>query len=228
MVEEAASGVPLCGMGTDVIIPSHGHHHTDQILQLQAVVAVANEYLKCVGALILIIAVILGFVNVMLSIFNDTFSKSIKSVFPTHGRRQPASIKRTRVELGSLVALGLEILVVTDVLETLTSDISAYSFEKLAKIGIIALFRTFLAFCLGKEIKEIKEEMEDSRRKLRLRHEYEHDQGRDQADEPRRLDDQSIRDTRDSQSESNVVPACALEDGGTERNLNRRSRRMIK
>ena len=62
--------------------------------------------------------------------------------------------------MGEITALGLEILVVSDVLETLTKNVDEYSFETLAKIGAVAMFRTILAYMLGRETREIEEQLE--------------------------------------------------------------------
>jgi uncharacterized membrane protein len=51
-------------------------------------------------------------------------------------------------------------LVVSDVLETLTKNVDEYSFESLAKIGAVATFRTVLAYMLGRETREIEEQLE--------------------------------------------------------------------
>lgn len=51
-------------------------------------------------------------------------------------------------------------LVVSDVLETLTLDSGEYSWDSLGKIVLIAAVRTALAFFLGRELSEIEEKIE--------------------------------------------------------------------
>jgi uncharacterized membrane protein len=72
----------------------------------------------------------------------------------------PANFNRVRLQLGEVTALGLEILVVSDIMETLTKlDTNEYSFRSLGKIGSVALFRTILAYALGREVKEIQKDV---------------------------------------------------------------------
>jgi uncharacterized membrane protein len=120
------------------------------LVMVQQLIRLSNEYIQCLGALILIVAAILCFVNIIRSL-----------LFPNSTKRgRTNNVKQMRLELGNLTALGLELLVISDLLETLTlSDISEYSFELLGKICIVALFRTFLAYCLSREIKEVKDEI---------------------------------------------------------------------
>jgi hypothetical protein len=62
--------------------------------------------------------------------------------------------------VGEITALGLEILVVADIMETLTKlTVEEYSWDTLGKISAIACFRTVLAFMLGREVKEIEEKI---------------------------------------------------------------------
>lgn len=71
-----------------------------------------------------------------------------------------ASFSRVRLQLGEITALGLEILVVADVMETLNElETKNFSLETLAKIGAVALLRTLLAYALGSEVKEIQKEI---------------------------------------------------------------------
>ena len=70
-----------------------------------------------------------------------------------------ASVDKVRKQLGETTALGLEVLVVSDVLETLLKPAEDYTFEQLGKLAAIATFRTVLAYFLSKEVKEISEEL---------------------------------------------------------------------
>lgn len=72
-----------------------------------------------------------------------------------------ASLDKVRKQLGETTALGLEVLVVSDVLETLLKPAEDYTYEQLGKLAAIAAFRTVLAYCLAKEVQEISEELKE-------------------------------------------------------------------
>ena len=74
------------------------------------------------------------------------------------GEKIEATFGRVRQQLGEITALGLEILVVADILESLTKDVSDFSWNSLGKMAVMAVFRTSLAMALAKEVSEIKEE----------------------------------------------------------------------
>ena len=74
------------------------------------------------------------------------------------GEKVEATFGRVRQQLGEITALGLEILVVADILESLTKDVSDFSWNSLGKMAVMAVFRTSLAMALAKEVSEIKEE----------------------------------------------------------------------
>ena len=74
------------------------------------------------------------------------------------GEKVEATFGRVRQQLGEITALGLEILVVADILESLTKDVSDFSWNSLGKMAAMAVFRTSLAMALAKEVSEIKEE----------------------------------------------------------------------
>ena len=75
-----------------------------------------------------------------------------------------ASVDKVRKQLGETTALGLEVLVVSDVLETLLKPAEDYTYEQLGKLAAIAAFRTILAYCLAKEVQEISEELKEDYR----------------------------------------------------------------
>ena len=59
------------------------------------------------------------------------------------------AFRRFKVGLGSALMLGLEILVVADVIETITVR---PTFESLAALGILAVLRTILSWTLSLEV----------------------------------------------------------------------------
>ena len=77
--------------------------------------------------------------------------------FLAHHRRQPRPIgglQRIRCTLGAYVALGLEALIVADVLDTLVTR----SLLDLAYLGGLVVVRTLIAFFLGKEVEQLGRE----------------------------------------------------------------------
>ena len=58
-----------------------------------------------------------------------------------------------RLHLGSYILLGLELMIIADVIETIFSQTK----EHLVILGAIVIIRTLLSHFLGKEIKEAKE-----------------------------------------------------------------------
>ena len=64
-------------------------------------------------------------------------------------------IQETRCTLGGYLALGLELMIISDVLHTVVTR----SLEDLAFLGGLVVIRTVIAFFLGREIKEIHEGM---------------------------------------------------------------------
>jgi len=105
-------------------------------------------------------------VNIARYIFNRVAGTQLRTLFPFHsqrnepGYREPVKLVHIRLQLGSFCRMGLELLVVADVLETILKPLSAYTIEELAKIAIIVSVRTGLAWFLGNEVKEVEAEME--------------------------------------------------------------------
>ena len=71
--------------------------------------------------------------------------------YPGDGRRQGAEVAFTnfKVGLGNALMLGLEILVVADVIETITVEPSLSS---LLSLGLLVLVRTFVSWTLTLEV----------------------------------------------------------------------------
>ena len=59
-----------------------------------------------------------------------------------------------------MIALALMVMVAADVLETMVKPASKLDLTCIYKLGLIAVIRTGLAYFLGKEMKEIEEELE--------------------------------------------------------------------
>jgi uncharacterized membrane protein len=71
------------------------------------------------------------------------------------------TLGRVRLQIGDYTALGLEVLVIADVLETLTKGTTSYTFEELGKLFAVATFRTLLAYFLGKEVDEARYRLDE-------------------------------------------------------------------
>lgn len=65
------------------------------------------------------------------------------------GRRPRVTYVGVRNELGRIILLGLEILIIADIIQTITVDLTL---ENAATLGIIVLVRTFLSFSLEVEL----------------------------------------------------------------------------
>jgi len=86
----------------------------------------------------------------------------VKALFLYSGRftarGNALSNEAIRVQLGSSIALALELLLGADILQTAIAP----SWSDIGQLAAIAGLRTGLNFFLGKEIKEIKESAEES------------------------------------------------------------------
>ena len=119
------------------------------------------KLVSLIGGLILIVGVLIASINIIFAVFNDVLGTKYYMVMPLGSKRILASFQQVRFQLGMITALGLEVLVVADVLETVVKSAEDYTFEIIGKIAAIAMFRTVLAFMLGREVKEIKDEIEE-------------------------------------------------------------------
>lgn len=124
-------------------------------------VHIAEGWISIGGGLIMIAGVAIALVNTCLAVYNDLSDSRVSMLLAGGKKKHPATMARVRLQLGMITALGLEVLVVSDVLETVVKSAEEYSFETLGKIAAIACCRTFLALMLGREVKEIKEEVEE-------------------------------------------------------------------
>jgi uncharacterized membrane protein len=65
------------------------------------------------------------------------------------GARPRMTYVGVRNELGRIILLGLEILIIADIIRTITVDLTL---ENAATLGVIVLVRTFLSFSLEVEL----------------------------------------------------------------------------
>lgn len=134
--------------------------HHNVIHKAQAAIAICSEYIGVFAGIFLVVSAVLGSANVVISLLNHVTGSKIKSLLPScvPGARV-ATLAHTRIEIGSLFAIGLELLVVTDVLETLTKPMNEFSYDLLGKIGAVAIGRLVLAYFLGKEMDSLRKEV---------------------------------------------------------------------
>jgi len=68
-------------------------------------------------------------------------------------RRQRAGVyERVRVQIGQAILLGLEVLIIADIVQTVTIDLTL---ESAVTLGLIVLVRTFLSFSLEIELEGV-------------------------------------------------------------------------
>jgi len=139
----------------------HAHHHNHGVFEIvRHMTHYGVKVVSTLGTLILLFGVLVAAVNIAVSRINSGFGTKvplIKTGF--HFTHSVASFYFLRKQLGEITALGLEVLVVADVLETLTKEAGSYSWDDLGKLIVISLVRTLLAFMLGRELNEIDEKM---------------------------------------------------------------------
>jgi len=112
------------------------------------------------GGGILVLAAVLATVNLASSVLNSGFKKLCIDTFMPFDfdiGAGPATLTRVRLQLAQLISLGLGVLLVADILETLVKTAAAYDVENLYKLATIAAIRTGLSYFLGLETEEIYE-----------------------------------------------------------------------
>lgn len=109
---------------------------------LEIVIVVIN----CFSVLMLVIGVVLCAKNLLLAAKSGLARKNkIKLVL------------NARIELGSFVLLGLEVLIVADIIKTIINP----TVSDVALLGTIVAIRTVISYFLNKEIDALEEEMEE-------------------------------------------------------------------
>lgn len=93
--------------------------------------------------LISVLVLIIGLVRCIASLLKGHFSKSVTT-------QSPVLIQRAKNQLGWYVLLGLEILIIGDIIETIINP----SFADIGRLAAIVAIRTIISFFLNKEIKE--------------------------------------------------------------------------
>ncbi|KAJ8599345.1 hypothetical protein CTAYLR_005353 [Chrysophaeum taylorii] len=118
------------------------------------------KMITILGGVVLVFATVLAIINLCLVALNSLRRKWTLQHFMPFDRdvgAGPATITRLRLQLSQLIALGLEILLIGDIVETLVRSSADYTFDDLFKLAIVASIRTLLSYFLGLETKEILE-----------------------------------------------------------------------
>lgn len=76
----------------------------------------------------------------------------IRFVLGLTGSRRSQAYERVRNDVGKAILLGLEILIIADIVQTITVD---PTLESAITLGIIVLVRTFLSFSLEIELEGV-------------------------------------------------------------------------
>lgn len=142
------------------ICKSHhqGHHGAYEIIH--RITHIGVKAVSALGTFILLFGVLVAAINIAVSRINAGFGAKLPLITTgIHFKHSIASFYFLRKQLGEITALGLEVLVVADVLETLTKEADKYTWDDLGKLIVISLVRTLLAFMLGRELNEIDEKM---------------------------------------------------------------------
>jgi uncharacterized membrane protein len=90
--------------------------------------------------------------------------RTLQLTVATRRRKVQLPYLKVRMRFGAWLGLALEFQLGADILNTTVAP----SFEALAKLGAIALIRTFLNYFLGKELKETYELEEEAQRHPQL------------------------------------------------------------
>ena len=120
------------------------------------------NFVNYFGGCLLLLAVSISLLNTLLFFVNRIVGTSFPVLvsYTNSAKPVPVQLTRVRFQLGSMIALALMVMVAADVLETLVQPASELTLETLYKLGLVAIIRTGLAYFLGKEMKEVEEELE--------------------------------------------------------------------
>ena len=109
------------------------------------------EYIKGVLHVIVEIIDLIG-VAVLLFGFVKIFLKYLKTEFKKISHTPFRMLQRIRCEMGIYILLGLDFLIVSDIIQTILD----LSMEEIIKLSVLILLRTIISYFLGKEIVEIE------------------------------------------------------------------------
>lgn len=81
----------------------------------------------------------------------------VTAEFSHAGLKRVRGINAARMELGRYILVGLELLIVSDIIHTALS----LQLEDLLYLGLLVLIRSVISFFLDREIKDIRKELAD-------------------------------------------------------------------
>ena len=84
--------------------------------------------------------------------FVKIFLKYLKTEFKNISHTPLKSLQKIRCEMGIYILLGLDFLIVSDIIQTILD----LSMEEIIKVSVLILLRTIISYFLGKEIIEIE------------------------------------------------------------------------
>mmetsp|Transcript_16290 Transcript_16290/g.15616 ORF Transcript_16290/g.15616 Transcript_16290/m.15616 type:complete len:175 (+) Transcript_16290:61-585(+) len=118
------------------------------------------DLMVAIGAFILVSGVIIATVNVLLITINGILGTKFYILPPfVNECTLISSFTRIRIQFAQMTYLGLEVLIIGDVLATIVKGLDEYSFESLAKLGVSASFKVVLAYILSTQIKDKDDDM---------------------------------------------------------------------
>ena len=107
---------------------------------IKEVLQVIVEIIDLIGVVVLIF----GFIKI--------FLKYLKTEFKNIAHTPFRMLQRIRCEMGIYILLGLDFLIVSDIIQTILD----LNIEEIIKLSALILLRTIISYFLGKEIIEIE------------------------------------------------------------------------
>ncbi len=115
--------------------------------QFRGVLSIITTIIQGISILILVVGVAICVKRFLVSVVSKKKDQVLE--------RQILKIK---IELGRYILLGLEVLIVADILESILNP----SWEDILMLATIVAIRTVISFFLNMEIRETNEEVEES------------------------------------------------------------------
>lgn len=107
---------------------------------IKEVLHVIVEVIDIIGVIILLI----GFIKILLKYLKIEFKNIVHTPF--------IKLQKIRCEMGIYILLGLDFLIVSDIIQTILD----LNIEEIIKLSVLILIRTIISYFLGKEILEIE------------------------------------------------------------------------
>jgi len=112
---------------------------------IKGVLHVIVDIIDLIGVVVLIF----GFVKI--------FLKYLKTEFKNIAHTPIKTLQKIRCEMGIYILLGLDFLIVSDIIKTILD----LEIEEIIKLSALIVLRTIISYFLGKEIAEIESLHED-------------------------------------------------------------------